>query len=313
MAPGRHKLLVAVDGSEQSLKVVRYVAGICAPDRIAATLFHVLSPVAESFWDIAEAPEAPGGPSGGEGLAGRRAVIEDFMEGARRVLLDRGFAPEAVRVVIQPRREGVARDIIAEARRGYRAVAAGKTGHNPIARLVMGSVASKLVTALAQTGLWLVEGQPECGRVLVCIDASPAFADVVEHVGCMLAGSPAAVTLFHAIRVPEPHRAAGAGLSRTGEAAAREIRAREAMVPVFAKAVAALEAAGIPSARLSVKVISGVATRGGTLFAQALAGGCGTIAVGRRGMSRVADFPIGRVPMKLVQLIRDQAAWLVNC
>ena len=39
----------------------------------------------------------------------------------------------------------------------------------------------------------------------------------------------------------------------------------------------------------------------------------GTVVVGRRGVSNVKDFPIGRVPIKLVQLINNQAVWVVNC
>ncbi len=312
MASVKQKLLAAVDGSEQSLEVVRYVAGICAPRSTDVTLFHVLSPVPESFWDLRATTESSGNELGREWLIRRQAAIKVFMDDARQLLFDSGFPAEAVRAVIQPRQEGIARDILKEARRGYRAVAFGKTGRNPITRLVMGSVAGKLVPALSEVTLWLVDGRPDCRRVLACIDASPIAARVVDHVGRMLSGSPAEITLFHAIRNPEPDWAPGSDPS-SGEAAARqEMRSRKAMVPVFEKAVASLEAAGIPSDRISVKVISGMATRGGTLFAQALHGGFGTIVVGRRGVSNVKTFPIGRVPMKLVQLINEQTVWVVS-
>ena len=313
MASERQKLLVAVDGSEQSLEVVRYVAGVCAPKRIGVTLFHVLSPVSESFWDHRAAPESSGTEPYREWLAHHQAAIEVYMDGARQVLSESGFPDEAVRVVLQPRQEGIARDILKEARRGYRAVAVGRIGRNPITRLVMGSVASKLVAALTEVTLWLVDGRPDCRRVLVCIGVSPAAACVVDHVGRMLSGSPAEITLFHAIRNPETDWASESDPSAGEAAAEQEMRARKALVPVFGKAVASLEAAGISSERISVKVISGMATRGGTLYAQALHGGFGTIVVGRRGVSNVKTFPIGRVPMKLVQLINEQAVWVVSC
>jgi len=142
MASERQKLLVAVDGSEQSREVVRYVAGICAPKRIEVTLFHVLSPVSESFWDLRTAPESSVTEPYRGWLARHQTAMEVFMVDARQVLSDSGFPDEAVRVVVQPRQEGIARDILQEARRGYRAVAAGRIGRNPITRLVMGSVAS---------------------------------------------------------------------------------------------------------------------------------------------------------------------------
>lgn len=313
MTSERQKLLVAVDGSEQSREVVRYVAGICTPKRTEVTLFHVLSPVTESFWDQRAAPESSGTEPYREWLTCHQAAMEDFMDGACRMLHDNGFPDEAVRVVVQPRQEGIARDILREARRGYRSVAAGRIGRNPITRLVMGSVASKLVTALTEVTLWLVDGRPDYRRVLVCIDASSAAARVIDHVGRMLSESPAEITLFHAIRNPEPDWVSESDPSAGEAAAEQEMRARKALVPVFEKAVASLEAAGISSERISVKVISGMATRGGTLYAQALHGDFGTIVVGRRGVSNVKTFPIGRVPMKLVQLINEQTVWVVSC
>ncbi|MDX9820272.1 MAG: hypothetical protein RBT16_15285, partial [Desulfococcus multivorans] len=97
-----------------------------------------------------------------------------------------------------------------------------------------------------------------------------------------------------------------------GHPAARHERAaREAIVPVFKKAVAALEAHGLSADRISVKIVTGVATRAGTIFAQAVHGGYGTIIVGRLGVAGQTEFPIGTVPMKLVQLVDDLAVWVV--
>jgi len=313
MTSEKQKLLLAVDGSQGSLDVIRYVAGICSPAATAVTLFHVLSSVAESYWDVEAAPiETPDNGPVSTSLANRRAVMEAFMDDACRALRDKGFPDAAVRVVIQPRREGVARDILKEAAGGYGTVVAGKTGHNPITRLVMGSVASKLVTALTESTLWLVDGQPDCRKVLVCIDGSPATPGVINHVGRMLAASPVKITLFHAIRNPlrEPVDSSDSSIAQA--VSNRETAVRKAMVPVFERAVESLKENGISENRVTVKVVSGVATRGGTLYAQALQGDYGTIVVGRRGMSHVKAFPIGRVPMKLVQLIKDQTVWVVS-
>lgn len=313
MAFEKQRLLVAVDGSQGSLHLVHYVAAICPPKATAVTLFHVLSPVAESYWDVEAQPvETPDGQPVAPALVNRETAMEAFMKNARQVLRDSGFPDEAVRVVIQPRKVGVARDILKEAGSGYGAVVVGKAGHNPITRLVMGSVASKLVSALTDSTLWLVDGRPDSRKVLVCIDGSPATADVIDHVGRMLAQSPAEITLFHAIRNPLIEVADSSEPSIVQAAANREQGVRKAMVPVFEKAIDSLKSRGISADRITVKVVSGVATRGGTFYAQALQGEYGTIVVGRRGVSRVKAFPIGRVPMKLVQLIKDQTVWVVS-
>ena len=44
----------------------------------------------------------------------------------------------------------------------------------------------------------------------------------------------------------------------------------------------------------------------------ALPGGYGTIVVGRRGLSTVEEFDMGRVSNKLVQAAKDRAVWVVG-
>jgi len=60
-----------------------------------------------------------------------------------------------------------------------------------------------------------------------------------------------------------------------------------------------------------VKVISGVATRSGTIIAQAVSGSCGTIIIGRRGHSGIGEFHMGRVTNKVIQLADRTAVWVV--
>ncbi|GAB6909768.1 UspA domain-containing protein [Desulfosarcina cetonica] len=313
MASEKQKLLVPVDGSQGSLDVVRYVAEMCSPMASEVTLFHVLSSIAESYWDVEASPaEALDGKPVSVMMASRREMMDAFMDGARQILHDAGFPAASVHVIVQPRQQGVARDILKQAGSGYAAVVAGKTGYNPITRLVIGSVASKLVTALTDNTLWLVGGRSNSRKVLVCIDGSPATTAVINHVGRMLAESSAEITLFHAIRNPLIDGADASDPAIAQAAASREMGVRKAMLPVFEKSIDSLKTSGIHDDQVTVKVVSGVATRGGTLFAQALQGGYGTIVVGRRGISRVKAFPIGRVPMKLVQLINDQTIWVVS-
>lgn len=312
MSGTRNRILVAVDGSEPSLNAVRYLAAICPPERTALTLFHVLSPTAESRCDRCE----PAGEAAAAGEAWadcQKRAMQAFMARAGRLLIERGFPRTAVTSHIQPRRRGIARDILREATDGYRAVVAGRVGENPIGRLVMGSVAAKLVNSLRRTSLWLVDGCPDPRRVLLAVDSSRNAMRVVNHAGIMLGGSAAELLLFHVIRsafqkpVAEPQESAQDRI----EAEQEEKQAREAMGPVFQKACRKLEAYGFPPERIALKVIAGMATRAGTIYAQARSGEYGSIVMGRRGLSRVREFPLGRVTHKVVQLAQQSAVWVV--
>jgi len=52
----RRKILLAVDGSDQAFEAVRYVSLLFPPDRMEVVLFHVMTKVPESFWDVEKEP-----------------------------------------------------------------------------------------------------------------------------------------------------------------------------------------------------------------------------------------------------------------
>jgi hypothetical protein len=52
------KLLVPVDGSDRSLKTVRYISKIDPFRRMRIVLFHVFSKVPEGFWDLETDPRS---------------------------------------------------------------------------------------------------------------------------------------------------------------------------------------------------------------------------------------------------------------
>ena len=88
--------------------------------------------------------------------------------------------------------------------------------------------------------------------------------------------------------------------------------AKEEINPVFKKAVTALTNAGFDKKQITTNLISGVGSRAGTIVEEARRGGCGTIVIGRRGISKVEEFFMGRVSNKVINLARDMAVWVVN-
>ena len=52
MGKYKHRILLAVDGSDQAFETVRYVSRLFPPNRMVVVLFHVTSKIPESFWDI---------------------------------------------------------------------------------------------------------------------------------------------------------------------------------------------------------------------------------------------------------------------
>ena len=167
MSNYKRKILLAVDGSDQAFEAVRYVSQLFPPNRVEVVLFHVMSKIPDSFWDIEKNPAFRHqlAPVAAWAIQQEKA-LQDFMERSRQLFVERGAKEEAVKVKIQERKVGVARDIAREAQNGYDAVVVGRWGVSKFKDLVWGSIAGKLVGHLVQDPLWVVGGNPKAGKVL---------------------------------------------------------------------------------------------------------------------------------------------------
>jgi len=72
-----------------------------------------------------------------------------------------------------------------------------------------------------------------------------------------------------------------------------------------------LMASGFESDKISEKIISGVYSRSDAIIKEAEDGGYGTIVVGRRGLSNVEAFFMGRVGHKVVYGGKKFTVWVV--
>lgn len=316
----RKKMLLPVDGSEQALEAVRYVSRILPPDRTEIELFHVMTKIPESFWDLEKEPAFQ------HKIANIRAweiqqekIVNDFMENAGRLLLDAGFARDSFKINIQERKEGIARDIVAQSRNDYAAVVLGRTGLSELKDLVVGSIANKIMERVTHIPVWIVGGSPQSGKLLISMDTSDWAMKAVDYVATMLDGSDIQVLLFHAVRGFDIFQR-GQGKSFVPEhnkdwlerAELELTEASKAIEPAFAEAEKRLIAAGLAADKVSHKVVTGVGSRAGAIVSEAQEGGFDTIVVGRRGLSKVQEFFMGRVSNKVIQMSRKKAVWVVS-
>jgi nucleotide-binding universal stress UspA family protein len=316
----KRRLLIALDGSEQSFEAVRYASQVLPPGKMKVVLFHVQSKIPESFWDIEKDPSFRHrlAPVAAWAMQQEKAM-EEFMERSRQLLVDQGVLREAVDVKIKDREVGIARDIAREAQKDYDAVVMGRWGMSKIKDLVWGSIANKVVGHLVQSPLWVVGGSPQPGKYLVAMDGSDEAMRAVDYAGTMLAGSDCTVTLFHVLRgleflslgfegafVPSPEVLGGE------EIKAEFQRAEEAIKTVCNQAIDRLEQAGLKGDQINTKIVSGAASRAKAIVEEAKNEGYGTIVVGRRGLSRVEEFFMGRVSSKVIQLAKEMAVWVVG-
>ena len=141
------------------------------------------------------------------------------------------------------------------------------------------------------------------GKVLVAVDTSEEVIRIASFVGTLLAGTDCTVTLLHAFRILEQF------LLETDE----EKNQLEAdLQAVYQDAIDQMQKCRLNRDLISTETISGVTSRAKAIVDAAQKGGFGTVVVGRRGMSGVEEFVMGRVSNKVMQLAKEMAVWVVN-
>jgi nucleotide-binding universal stress UspA family protein len=159
----KHKILIAIDASENSLKAVKYAAGILGSES-EVTLYHIFFKLPHE--DIKESDLLPhhhvsfSGTTGDfkKWLAEQRAAVEEAVGAARKILIKGGLDPEKVKIKIEERKQGVATDILNEIKEGgYDTVVVGRRGLSGVKRFLSGSVTAKIMHHAENCAVWVVE------------------------------------------------------------------------------------------------------------------------------------------------------------
>jgi nucleotide-binding universal stress UspA family protein len=303
----RKRILLIVDGSEQSFQMAAYASALFPPNGTEVVLFHVMDKVPDAFWDWEKDPLIPQHVEYMKDWEGQKEKkIEQFMERARNVFLDAGFPPEAVIVRIRKKDESIVKDILNEARTGYTMVLMGRKGQSTIDDHMLGNIATKLLSKLSDIPICLVGEKPKAGKILIGLDSSEGAGRAAELVGKVLSSCELSLSLLYLVREPQHGDQEILGREHTMKLLEE---AQEVIKPSFDSATKALICCGINQEKISTHVKTGVSSRAASLLEEARQGGFGTIVVGRRGLTE--EFEMGRVASKLVQIAKDKVIWII--
>ena len=313
-------VLVAVDGSEQSFEAVRYAARLFGQGRVHFTLLHVMDRVPDVYWDLHTEPGPGYEVIGGlQWTSGQQQYMEQFFDRCRGLLDETGHPAGSTGVKLQEKKVGIARDIAEEARNGYDALVVGRRGLSPLKDVLFGSVANKLVSRPMHVPVWVVGGAPPVDKLLVALDRSEQSRRTLVCVEKILAslGREIDVLLFNVIRgkktflpdVGDPN-----ALHENEDWVKGVIqefdRVKREMEAFFDEAVRGWKEKGLNGGRIRSRISWGE-SRAGTIVDQARRGGYGTLVVGRKGVSKVEEFFMGRVSSKILQLAKEMTVWVV--
>jgi nucleotide-binding universal stress UspA family protein len=306
----KKKILVPLDGSDRAMGTVRYIAKIDPFLHMQIVLFHVFSSVPEGYWDLEKDPRSTSTVRQVKAWeVPQKKRIEQSMLMAEQFLLKAGFPSERVNIKIQNRKEGIARDIIREARNGYEAVVTRRRGMTGLRGIVLGGVATKLIERLFFIPLILAGRKPPGNKILLAFDGSEGARRAVDFVAMTLSGFDYDLNLIHVIRGREDRNFESDPMYSPRKYS--EITRKE-MIGELAKARKNLIDNGFKPQKVTTKLVTGVSSRAGAIVAEAKQQNYGTIVMGRRGRSKVRDFFIGRVTNKVIHIARDRTVWIVR-
>ncbi|MEJ2038815.1 MAG: universal stress protein [Desulfosarcinaceae bacterium] len=304
------KLLVTLDDSRRAVDTVRYLAQMPSFSRMQLHFFHTFAGVPETYWDLQREPSALKNVSALHAWETQhRAAIEKHLEKCRDILLAHDVHPKNIHVHIRKRKRGVARDIIAEAAKGYEAVVLRRRGLTRLQSLVMGSTALKLLNGLTGIPLVFAGRMPGNPRVLIACDGSNNALRAVDFAGKTL------VPGHHTVIVASVMRTyAIDDLAEEAPATVKNLTQMplDVLQQKLEEAVDKLRNRGFAADAVETRIVTEAVSRAGTIVELAEKEEAGTIVVGRRGHSKVREFAIGRVSSKILQLSSGQAVWVVN-
>jgi nucleotide-binding universal stress UspA family protein len=305
------RILIAVDGSTQSLDATLYVARHWAPTKPKVTLMHVMRAVPEVFWDLQKqaAFKQKLKERHRDWMDHTTRTAEKFLAEAKKILTDANIPEKNVGVNLQQAQKGVARDLVAESKNGYDAIVVGRRGLSSLQAPFLGSVATKIIQRGHDVAIWLVGGDIQAPDILLAVDSSEYAASAVEFLGGFAARTEAKIGMFHVVRTLEPT------FQELFSMHAEEVEAFMQQLGVETQATFKryrniLIGYGIRDNRIASKNITQASSRAASILHEARSAGYGTVVMGRRGLSRVYGFLTGRVTNKVLHQAEGLAVWI---
>ncbi|MCU0539405.1 MAG: universal stress protein [Desulfobacterales bacterium] len=306
------KILVAVDNSPHSRGAIDYAVQMnqLIPE-LGFTLFHVQPPVSQFLLD--EAKHDAKAQVELRKIAARNAEASDrLLGGLKEVMLRTGVPEASVELMAQPRRQGVAKDILDLAQSNlFDAILVGRRGIGGLQKLFMGSVSAHLVENSPLIPVWMVDGKVFSSRVMAAVDGSESSLRAVDHLAFILSGVPEArVCFFHVSPRLKDFCEIDFSQDQSDELEALITRGdRRCMDDFFSAALAKLRAAGFDASQIETRTAATLVSIGETILKAAREGGFGTLVMGRRGVNK--SFFGGKTSFLVSRDISDAALWMV--
>lgn len=308
MSEYKNKILVALDGSEKAFRTIKYLCNFKPFRKKELVLHNIITKVPECYYDFKKKPFSSRVTSQVKAWElVYRAKMDGFMAESRMMLIAAGFKPEAINIMIAPKKRGIARDIMNEAQKGYDALLIRRRGGaQHFLPLVIGSVSTKLLGQTVCLPVMLAGIREVNHSLFLAVDGSEGAKKAVEFVGEMIENSDCKIVLCSVLRDFNFYTE-----NKEKKSFACVESGFEQIETVLKDAKDILEKYGIQRKNIATKIIQGSKSRAGSIVEAAMEENCDTIVFGRKGKPEVSSFNISRVPWKVIHGAKEMTVWMV--
>jgi nucleotide-binding universal stress UspA family protein len=305
-------IVLPIDGSKIALHSLDYIKLLYKPDnKLNLSLLYVLPSlppilVEESRKNRQTAEQLKKIKKKNIELAGR--VLHE----AKARLINKGFNEKSIQTTFRNKELGIARDIgIWTHEKKADTVLITTRGKSRLEALFMGEVTNKLLEFCRACPIWMIKGSVKAQNILIALDPSENALRAVDHAGFMLSATACKIHLFHSKRklnrfIPKEIFEGASELEELWQQTAEE-----EITPYMKKAHKTLTDAGVDASLISARVADGSRRPAKDILHEARRHECGTIVLGRRGVSDVKEFTMGSITRKVIEDCADTAIWIV--
>jgi nucleotide-binding universal stress UspA family protein len=305
------RILVSVDGSHKSMSAVDYVGKVMSKRNIHITLFHVLMQRPETYMDLNMAASWKHTDLLEEWSKKTGKYIDGFLSDAVNRLIKSGFSMNSINVISKKLETGYARDILKTASDNFDAIVVGRYGFSNLGNHVLGSITSKLAENIHNIPLIVVGSDVDAKKILIAFDGSAHSKRAVDYVGDFADKEDCHISLLTIIRplstpIFRHEHVIKRGYEKdwldagTGKIATVLLEMREQLI-----------SRGFHADRTSEVILREKRSRSEGILSEARSQGFGTIVAGRKGLTDISEFIMGRVTRKILYMGSDHTIWIV--
>ncbi len=306
------KLLLAVDDSRHSRLAAQYASELFLDDHnVRFDLLNIQPAVSDFLLEEAKRKVSARRKLDllvQENTAHSREILSQFAAHIK----EEGIAEDRIKTHTLARDLGVGKDILDFATRSRAdAIVLGRRGMSGLQDMIFGSVSNNVIQQSQIVPVWMVDGRPSPGRLLVPVDGSSSSLRAIDHLAFILAArKDVHLVLFHV--QPKLRHFCPIDFDDDTATTLEDVVAAgdtHCIENFYGQARQRLAQAGIGEEQIEIKTRTGLNRVGSQIVKELGADEYGTLVLGRSGVNR-SHF-MGSVALQVVSKATGCAVWVV--